>query len=290
MVTEWSVPGIFTSWPAASSSLTCGRTTFAAPRRFGSITTSVDRPVTSSTCLATVTPSSTFSKRARPANSVMMGRGQRVPVGQHGAGLHRLIGLDVQRCAVRQLVAFALAAMRVADHDLAGTRDDDQHALAVGDVAHRGVETDDAVALRIDARSHRRTRSRTTDVESAHRQLRARFADGLRRDHADRFADVHQATAAQVTAVALRADAEARAAGQRGAHLDLVDAGCFQHVDQVFVEHGATDDHHLLRLGMQDLDRGDAAQDAITQGLDHFTAFDQRTTVHAVSACRSRFR
>ena len=51
-----------------------GRTTFAAPRRFGSMTTSVDRPVTSSTCLATVLPSSTFSNWVLPANSVMMGR------------------------------------------------------------------------------------------------------------------------------------------------------------------------------------------------------------------------
>ena len=46
----------------------------AAGLRFGSITTSVDRPVTSSICLATVTPSSTFSNRTRPAYSVMIGR------------------------------------------------------------------------------------------------------------------------------------------------------------------------------------------------------------------------
>ncbi|MNR59674.1 hypothetical protein D3C85_1809850 [compost metagenome] len=44
------------------------------PRRLGSITTRVDRPVTSSSCLATVRPSSTFSKRTLPAYSVMMGR------------------------------------------------------------------------------------------------------------------------------------------------------------------------------------------------------------------------
>ncbi|MNS77819.1 hypothetical protein D3C72_1114090 [compost metagenome] len=74
MVTEWSVPGIFTSLPWASISFTCGRTTLAEPRCFGSITTSVDRPVTSSTCLATVRPSSTFSNFTWPAYSVMMGR------------------------------------------------------------------------------------------------------------------------------------------------------------------------------------------------------------------------
>ena len=38
------------------------------------MTTSVDRPVTSSSCLATVTPSSTFSNFALPANSVITGR------------------------------------------------------------------------------------------------------------------------------------------------------------------------------------------------------------------------
>jgi len=74
IVTAWSVPGILTSMPSASTSLTCGRTTLVEPRRLGSMTTSVDRPVTSSTCLATVTPSSTFSNFARPANSEMIGR------------------------------------------------------------------------------------------------------------------------------------------------------------------------------------------------------------------------
>jgi len=51
------------------------------PRRFGSITTRLDKPVVSSICLATVTPSSTFSKRISPAYSVMIGRvsGSHVP-------------------------------------------------------------------------------------------------------------------------------------------------------------------------------------------------------------------
>jgi hypothetical protein len=38
------------------------------------MTTSVDSPVTSSTCFATVTPSSTFSNFTRPAYSVTIGR------------------------------------------------------------------------------------------------------------------------------------------------------------------------------------------------------------------------
>jgi len=74
IVTEWSVPGILTSLPVASISFTCGRTTLAEPRCLGSMTTKVDKPVTSSTCRATVKPSCTFSKFALPANSVIMGR------------------------------------------------------------------------------------------------------------------------------------------------------------------------------------------------------------------------
>ena len=89
MFTGRSEPAILISSPFASSSLTCGRTPLAvAPaRRFGSITTSVDRPVTSSTCFATVTPSSTFSNFTVPAYSVMIGRVVASHVRQHLAGL-----------------------------------------------------------------------------------------------------------------------------------------------------------------------------------------------------------
>ena len=47
--------------------------------------------------------------------------GQRVPVGQDGAGLDLLVGLDGQRGAVGHLVALALAAMLVLDDDFART-------------------------------------------------------------------------------------------------------------------------------------------------------------------------
>ena len=188
----------------------------------------------------------------------------------------------LQQRAVRHLVALALTAVLVGNDDLAGTRNHHQLALAVGHVAHRRVEADEAIALRVDARRHRRTRRRTTDVEGAHRQLRARLADRLRGDHADRFADVDQAATTQVAAVALGADAEARAAGQCGAHLDFVDACRFEHVEHVFVEHLAGAEQLLLRFRVLHFDRGHAAEDAVAQRLDHFAAFDQRALVHAV--------
>ena len=76
IVTACSVPGMRTSSPPGLISLTCGRTPLlaAVPRFLTSITTSVDRPVTSSICLATVTFSSTFSNFTVPPNSVMIGR------------------------------------------------------------------------------------------------------------------------------------------------------------------------------------------------------------------------
>jgi hypothetical protein len=69
-----------------------------------------------------------------------------------------------------------------------------------------------------------------------HRELRARLADRLRGDDAHRLADVHQRAAAEVAAVALRADAVARVAGERRAHLDLVDAERLDLLDRVLVE------------------------------------------------------
>src|SRR5690606_41768806 len=63
-----------------------------------------------------------------------------------------------------------------------------------------------------------RTGSRTTDVECAHGQLGAGLADRLRRDDADRLADVDQMTAAEVAAVALCAPAIAVVAGDRRTH------------------------------------------------------------------------
>ena len=75
MVTACSVPAILTSSPFSLSSLTCGRKTLVTePRRLASITTKVERPVTSSICFATVEPSSTFSNFTVPVYSVMIGR------------------------------------------------------------------------------------------------------------------------------------------------------------------------------------------------------------------------
>src|SRR2546427_11168873 len=80
----------------------------------------------------------------------------------------------------------------VADADFARTRNHDQLALGVADVAHRAVEADGAVGLGFHARGDGSARSGTTDVEGTHGQLRAGLADGLGGDHTHGFAEVDQ--------------------------------------------------------------------------------------------------
>ena len=67
-------------------------------------------------------------------------------------------------------------------------------------------------------------RRRAADVERAHRQLRARLADRLRGDDADRLAELDQPAGGEVAAVAALAHAAAGRAGQHRADADLLDA------------------------------------------------------------------
>src|SRR5690606_29427520 len=76
--------------------------------------------------------------------------GERIPGRQLQAGLDGMPILDQQGRAVRDLVAFTLAAVVVGDHHLAGTRNDDRLALGTADVAHRRSEAGDTVGLGLD--------------------------------------------------------------------------------------------------------------------------------------------
>ena len=94
--------GIFTT---AAGVAAFGRTPLAAPRRRVD-DHQVDRPVTSSTCLATVTPSSTFSNA--PAGELGDDRtSHRDPSSASTGRDDGLVGLVDEHRAVRHLVAFA---------------------------------------------------------------------------------------------------------------------------------------------------------------------------------------
>ena len=99
----------------------------------------------------------------------------------------------------------------------------------------------------------------STDVEGTHGQLGAGLADGLRRDHADRFAAFHQAAGGQVAAVTGDAHDALGFAGEHRADLDALDTGRLNGRRQVFGD--------LL------VD----AHDAVAQRLDDSAGFDDRS-------------
>ena len=102
----------------------------------------------------------------------------------------------------------------------------------------RLIEADRAVMRRFHHRLLGHLR-RAADVERAHGELRARLADGLRRDDADRFADIHLRAAREVAAVAGAANAGAGFARQHRAHLHRLHARLLDRDDDVLVEEGA---------------------------------------------------
>ena len=87
----------------------------------------------------------------------------------------------------------------------------------------------------------------TAGVERTHGQLGAGLTDRLGGDDADRLADVDQLAGGQRAAVAGRAGAERRLAGQHRAHPDLGDAGGDQLVDEHVTEVGAGRGQRLRR-------------------------------------------
>ncbi len=179
------------------------------------------------------------------------------------------------------LVALTLAAELIHHAQFAGTRHRDQVPSLV---AYRldVVQANRALALDFDAVGRSRPRSRAADVEGAHGQLRARLADRLRGDDADRLADVDAMPAPQIAAIALRANAVAGFAGDGRTHHDLIDAHLFQELDQFFVDQDAGLDQHLAARGDHHILGYHAAQHALAQAFNHIAAFDDRGDGQAV--------
>ena len=201
---------------------------------------------------------------------------------------HGLVLLRRDHGAVVQLVAFAFAAVGVDDGDLAGAGY--RHQIAVL-ALHRldVVHAHGTAMLHLDVVGVGGSGRGAADVEGAHGQLGAGLADGLRRDHAYRLADVHLVAPRQIAAVALHAHAVARLAGDRRAHLDLVHAQVLEAFDPRLVQHGAGRDrvvavHVAHRLGH------DAAEHAGGQGLHHVAALDERRHDEAVGGTAVFFR
>src|ERR1700679_913654 len=138
------------------------------------------------------------------------------------------------------------------------------------------VQSNGALALDLDAIGRRRSRSRAADVEGTHGELSARLADRLRRNDADRLADVDAVSAAQIAAVALCTNAIAGFAGDGRTHHDLVDAHLFQQLDQLLIDQSAGLHQHFSARGNHHIFGDDAAQYALAQAFHHIAAFSDR--------------
>ena len=141
---------------------------------------------------------------------------------------------DEQPSPLGDRVADLLRAVIRDDHELAGL-------LGVLDLDPAGSLTDRGVALgrtRLEQLDHARETVRdvlagdAAGVEGPHRQLGAGLADGLRGDDADRFTDVHELAGGHRAPVALRAGADLALAGQDAAHLQLLEPGLDEGVDE----------------------------------------------------------
>src|SRR6185369_9011951 len=157
-----------------------------------------------------------------------------VPLREHRLGRNLLPFLDEDLGAVGERIPLALAAGVVGQDELAVAVHGHEVALLGDDL--QVLELDVSFVARLERRLLRAHLADAADVERTHRQLRARLADRLRGDDADRFTHVHDVAASEVTAVAVDADAATGLAGEHRPDLDLVDAGRVDLADLVLVD------------------------------------------------------
>ena len=189
--------------------------------------------------------------------------------------------LHLEARAVDDRVALAVAALRVLhDERTAAVHDDEVAVLRLDDL--QALEPDRAGVARFERRLLGDARRRAADVERSHRQLRAGLADGLRRDDADRLAELDHLAGRQVAAVALRAHAAARRAGQHRADLHLLDARILNRRRGLLVHHLVDVDDRLAGERVGDPLERRAADDAVAQRLDDLAALDDRPRFDAV--------
>src|SRR5439155_1740598 len=179
---------------------------------------------------------------------------ERVPLDENRARLDPLVGLDLDLGTVDHRVALPLPAALVGHADLTVAVGRDQVAVTVHDRT-QVVVLDQARALRLVLGRLDDAARRPADGEGPHRELRARFADGLGRDNTHRLAELREPPGAEVTPVAHDANPALGIARERGA------------------------DAHTLKTRILDLlgellaeVRGDRCLDDLARGLRHEAA------------------
>ena len=211
----------------------------------------------------------------------------RIPLDEDLCLLDLLAVLHLEPRAVHDRVALAVAPLRVLDHERPAAVHDDETAVLRLDDLH-ALEPHRARVPRFERRLLADARRGAADVERPHRELRARLADRLRRDDADRLAELDHLPGRQVSAVAACAHAAARRARQHRADLHLLDAGVLNRRRLVFGDLLVDVDEHLARERVGDPLERDAAHDAVAQRLDDLARFDDRARLDAVERAAIR--
>src|SRR5262249_19894440 len=185
---------------------------------------------------------------------------------------------DAETGAVDGGVTVFFAALFAHDGDEAGTiHSDGSSAAPLNEFEVH--EFDDSVVARFDGGTFGDARCGTTDVECAHGELRAGFADGLRGNDADGFAEFDHAARSEVAAVAEGANTAAGFASEHGANANALDTCGLHGVRELFGDFLVHFDNDVA-FEVLDLVERNAADDAVAERFDFDTGFDDGLDVN----------
>src|SRR5262249_8039964 len=123
----------------------------------------------------------------------------------------------------------------------------------------------------------------TARMERAHRQLRARLADGLRGDDADRFAQLDARAGGEIAPVTIGANAMLAFAREHGTNLDPLDAGVVDGASLEFINLVIRLRENIFRIArLVNVVAGAAADQAIAELHDFVFTFVNRLHPDAV--------
>src|SRR5262249_34082340 len=223
-----------------------------------------------------------FDKVLEPDRALDLGQhrtGIGIPFGDPLTALDLVTLLDAQARTVLDAMDRTLGAILV-DHDHRHVaRHDDGFAIGIlGDVFV--LDLDLAVEVRLDERLLGDL-SRATDVERPHGKLRARLADRLRGNDADRLAHVDRCSTGEIAPVALSAHAIGRFAGEHRADAHLLNARLGDRLDlRLFQQRPALDDS-LVARGIAQVLRRRATENAARKRRHDLAGVDDRAHLDA---------
>src|SRR5690606_16755008 len=192
----------------------------------------------------------------------------RVPLGKHRALFDPFAVADRKVGADNNVVRLEFLVVVVDDLDRAGLVEHDAGAVGRRYKTEAAVANDTGRANANLGRLEAAGRD-TTDMEGAHRELRARLTDRLGGDDADGVANLREAVGRRIDAVALRVDAVAAGRRQRGHHLHALHAGVDDAGADFLGDEVAGCDQQLGRVErVVDIVRNAAADDALLEADD----------------------